>query len=170
MVVNTVWIPWLKVTITATRKMIFAPRIWTVIPRLAYLSNQQMATVSYSAVLMFIYQNIWCHIPKRIMSMVTAMKTTSYTELYWTNQFLYSFWMAADDMPVPLQLLNGCRWYARMDKWIGGMQVKNKISKKKQYHYIVILKKDLYLTMQLCAHYNTLSYKTSITFTLFTIT
>jgi len=50
------------------------------------------------------------------------------------------------------------------------MQVKNKISKKKQYHYIVILKKDLYLTMQLCAHYNTLSYKTSITFTLFTIT
>jgi len=62
--------------------MIFAPRIWTVIPRLAYLSNQQMATVSYSAVLMFIYQNIWCHIPKRIMSMVTAMKTTSYTELY----------------------------------------------------------------------------------------
>lgn len=115
MVVNTAWIPWLKMTIAATRKMIFAPRIWTVIPRLAYLSNQQMAMISYSAVLMFIYQTIWCHIPKRIMSMVTAMKTTSYTELYWTNQFLYSFWMAAD-MPGWISESVECKWRIKYPK------------------------------------------------------
>jgi hypothetical protein len=29
------------------------------------------------------------------------------------------------------------------------------MQKKKWYHYILVLKKDLYLTMHLCAHYNT---------------
>jgi len=82
MVVNTVGIPWLKMTFTATRKMISIPCIWTVIPHVRLISNQQMAMESYSAVFTFIYQTIWCHDPKRLMSMVTAMKTTSYTELY----------------------------------------------------------------------------------------
>jgi len=73
MVVNKVGIPWLKMTITTVRKMISVPCIWIVIPRLAYLPNQKMAMVSYSKTLIFIYQTIWCHVPKR-MSMVTAMK------------------------------------------------------------------------------------------------
>jgi len=90
MVVNNIGIPWLKMTITATRKMISVPRIWIVIPRLAYLPNQKMAMASYCKALIFIYQTIWCHVPKRIMSMVTAMKNTNYTEL--KSSFTASEW------------------------------------------------------------------------------